>query len=288
MLKTILVPLTGNEAETVALHVAFQIAKGFDGHVDALFVKPDPRDAVPLLGEGVSASLIDEILIAAEEETARTQAQARTAYDAAREAAGAPVAEWPEAGRGYSARWQEVVGRPEDRVPEAGRLNDMTVFGANARDLGALTYAALEATLIGSGRPLLLAPKRVPATVGTVVSIAWNGSIQGARAVAAALPLLAKADKVHVLTAETAATRGAARIQELEDYLAWHGIAANPAPVVVGNESVGAALLRVANTLGTDLLVTGGYGHSRMREMILGGVTRYLLAHADLPVLMAH
>jgi nucleotide-binding universal stress UspA family protein len=287
MLKTLLVPLTGNAAEAAALRLAFRLAKAFDVHVDALLVKPNLRHAVPLLGAEVSATLIDEILTAAEEEAARTAAQARAAFDAEREAAGAPQADRPLADAAYSARWIEITGQPEERVPLAARLADLVVFGANARDPGARTYASLEATLVGSGRPLLLAPAQVPAEVGRTIAIAWNGSLQGARAVAGALPLLARAEQVHVLTAPTPATQ-TSRAQELVDYLAWQGIGASAVPVTVKGEPVGAALLRAASSVRADVLVTGGYGHSRLREMILGGVTRHLWGHAGLPVLMAH
>jgi nucleotide-binding universal stress UspA family protein len=101
------------------------------------------------------------------------------------------------------------------------------------------------------------------------------------------LPFLRAADHVMVLTAETSATEAAAG-RRIAEYLTWQGV--NPALTLLqpGSKSVGEAVVEKAVELKADLLVMGGYGHSRMREMILGGVTRYVLNHAGLPVLMTH
>jgi nucleotide-binding universal stress UspA family protein len=101
------------------------------------------------------------------------------------------------------------------------------------------------------------------------------------------MPFLRRAGTVHILTAATSIT-SAEEAGRLADYLAWHGIQARINTIEPANEPVGSALMTRASELGADFLVMGGYGHSRMREMILGGVTRYVLAHPGLPVLMAH
>ena len=101
------------------------------------------------------------------------------------------------------------------------------------------------------------------------------------------LTFLHKADAVHILTAETRKTELSAA-DKLADYLAWHGILAAAKPVGPIEASVGAALLMTAEDLGADLLVMGGYTHSRLRQLILGGVTRHVIGHAQLPVLLNH
>ena len=133
----------------------------------------------------------------------------------------------------------------------------------------------------------MLAPPEPPTKIGRRIAIAWNGGAQSARAVGCAMPLLQAADGVTVLTAATSATPAAAA-ERLAQHLAWHHVATTTQVVHPGSDAVGHALLNAAKADGCDLLVLGGYGHSRMREMIMGGVTRYMLAHADLPVLMAH
>jgi nucleotide-binding universal stress UspA family protein len=115
------------------------------------------------------------------------------------------------------------------------------------------------------------------------IVVAWDGSAQAARALAAALPFLARAEQVTVVTCEEAGDDGG--LAEVTTYLAWHGI-------VAGRRAVpphpGVAEALVAAAIGTDLLVMGGYSHSRLREMILGGVTRYMLEKAALPLLLMH
>ncbi len=140
---------------------------------------------------------------------------------------------------------------------------------------------------MGAGRPLLLATGEQPKTLGERVGLAWNGSLESARALAMALPFLQSARSVHLLTAETEQT--SYRIsEELADYLAWHGVACERHQGLVERGSVGAALLQEARRHRLDLLIMGGYGHSRLQEFILGGVTRHVLGHDDVSVLMTH
>lgn len=101
------------------------------------------------------------------------------------------------------------------------------------------------------------------------------------------MPFLIRAASVFIVTADTAVT-SADEAARLADYLAWHGIQPTVDTIRPTKESVGSALAGRVTELGADLLVMGGYGHSRVREMILGGVTRHILSHPGLPVLMAH
>lgn len=287
MLRKILVPLGGQAGDGIALGAAFVVAKAFDAHVCGLFVHIDPRDAVPLLGEGMSAALAGEIMQAAERESATACRLANAAFEAARASVGAPLIDRPPGPGGVSASWAETTGQVEDVVRLRARLSDLVVLPQQDAYASAPLMAVLESVLIGSARPLLLVPPSVPADIGRTVAIAWNGGTEAARAVAAAMPFLGQAETVHVLTAETTATSAEAG-DRLAEYLAWHGIAARVSRIRPAGGPVGAALLARAGELGADLIVMGGYGHSRLREMILGGVTRYVLGHAGLPVLMAH
>jgi len=139
--------------------------------------------------------------------------------------------------------------------------------------------------LFDSGRPVLIAPQIAPANIGTRVCIAWNGTAEAAAAVLAALPWLQRANAVRVLGADDYQRRGPAA-DELIPYLALHGIDAEAARFRSLNNSVGAGLLGAVREFGADLLTMGAYSHSRLRQLILGGVTRHVLEHASLPVLM--
>lgn len=287
MLRKILLPLSGNPQDAAALRAAFVLARTFGAHVDGLFVRIDSRDAVPLLGEGVSGKTVDDIMRTAEAESAQASRAAGTAFEAARAAAGVPAVEQAPGPGAASARWTELVGRPEELVTREARLADLTVFAQASATADVNSTVILETTLLGSGRPLLLVPDEPYATIGSTVAVAWNSSAEASAAVLAAMPFLARAAEVHVLTAETRET-AASTGDGLVEYLACHGIAARATYPRPDAGPVGACLVAAAAELRADLLVMGGYGHSRVREMILGGVTRYVIGRAGMPVLMAH
>ncbi|PWC44801.1 universal stress protein [Azospirillum sp. TSO22-1] len=286
-IKSILVPVAGSESDPVALSAAIAVARLFDAHVDSLFVKLDPRDAVPMLGEGMSGAMVDEIMRAAENESDSHLTAARRHFEAVLHREQVDLREGPSAVGGVSARWREVVGRAEEVVALEGRFADLLVFAHTEIDRDAQAYATLETALLSAARPLLLAPQAGLGRIGKSIALAWNGSAESARAVAGAMPFLRRADTVYVLTAETSSTQ-AATGRRIAEYLAWHDVNCQLTIVKPGSEPVGHMLTSKTAELGADLLVMGGYGHSRMRELILGGVTRYVLGHAGLPVLMAH
>ncbi len=288
-IRTILAPISGTERDGVALGTAFRVAAALDAHVEVLFTRMSPSEAVPLIGEGVSTTVVEELMGAADQEWSARAAVARQAFDEAITATGIAVHDTAPGPGVATAAWREQTGREDWLVRKACPLTDLVVLRHETdpdTDDVQLTLT-LEAALINGGRPVLLAPPVIPAGVGATVAIAWDGGAQGARAVSGAMPFLHRAAAVHILTAATGRTEGASA-DELSDYLAWHGVEAKPLRLDPGRAAVGEVLLGAAADLGADLLVMGGYSHSRMREMILGGVTRHILAHAGLPVLMAH
>jgi nucleotide-binding universal stress UspA family protein len=224
---------------------------------------------------------------AAEKDAAADAETARQHFEAARAAAQAAVTQ-SAPGPGMASGWfKTVTGRIDDIVPDEARLSDLVVFSQAAGRGDNRMAVTLEATLLDSSRPLLLTPERPPAKLGSTIAIAWNGSAECTRAVAAAMHFLLRAATVHILTAQTSAT-APEEGGRLADYLAWHGIQASIHVVKPIDEPVGSALVTRASELGSDFMVMGGYGHSRVREMILGGVTRYIFDHPSLPVLIAH
>jgi nucleotide-binding universal stress UspA family protein len=144
---------------------------------------------------------------------------------------------------------------------------------------------ALHAVLFDSGRPVLVSPQVASATVGSRVCLGWNGTAESASAVYAALPWLQRADAVRILSAEGYQRRGPGA-PDLAAYLALHGVHADIVMFQSVRNSVGAGLLAAAREFGCDLLAMGAYSHSRLRQLILGGVTRHVLEYANLPVMM--
>lgn len=287
-LKTILAPISGAARDELTLAAALTIARDFDAHVDAMFSRLPASASVPIIGEGVSGAVIEQLMTAADQEWSRREQSARHAFERAVGDFDVTLHEEPPGPTSATAAFRELSGSEDDLVVAAGHLSDLIVLGhKRGEDEDAQLALTLEAALFQGSRPVLLAPSVPGQHIGQVAAIAWNGSAEAARAVAGAMPLLHKADAVHILTAGTRKT-DLSVAEKLSDYLAWHGILAAVRPVEKVDASVGAALLVTAEDLGADLLVMGGYTHSRLRQLILGGVTRYMLGHANLPVLMNH
>lgn len=173
------------------------------------------------------------------------------------------------------------------------RYADLVVIGQVDRDEAApvVMQDFPQYVVLNGGRPVLLVPCAGRfANIGNRVLIGWDGSLPAIRAVSGALPLLRRAQSVTALTiaeAERPREREAPPPQELEAYLGRHGIEVQMQQHGQAAD-VGAALLEHARALECDLLVLGGYGHSRFREILLGGVTRRVLETMPVPVLMAH
>jgi nucleotide-binding universal stress UspA family protein len=181
-----------------------------------------------------------------------------------------------------------VIGREPDIVAYQSRLADLIVVphpttAASTRDV--FSSDALHAVLFDTAQPVLIAPRVAPATVGQRICLGWNGSAESASAVLAAMPWLHRAQALRILWAEAYQRRGPLA-PELETYLAAHGLTADRAAFQPIDNVVGAGLLAAANDFSSDLLVMGAYSHSRLRQLILGGVTRHVIEHATIPVIM--
>jgi nucleotide-binding universal stress UspA family protein len=146
----------------------------------------------------------------------------------------------------------------------------------------------VESALFSTGRPVLIAPPEPPKTLGETVLIGWNRSAQSARAFHAAKALLLdNAKQVRILSVTTGAKNGPSA-EDIADCLAWRGIKAEIREFSPDNRSIGAVLLAEAGAIGADLIVMGAYTHSRLRQILLGNVTKHVLTHATVPLFMAH
>jgi nucleotide-binding universal stress UspA family protein len=147
---------------------------------------------------------------------------------------------------------------------------------------------AIETGLFESGRPILLSPPLPPRQIATNVLIAWNCSTEQARAIALAMPLLQKADRITVLTVIGGTGVAGPSAEQLIRYLRRNGIVAEAKRVELDSRSTGEAILATAQSLGCDLLIKGAYTQSRLRQWIFGGATQHVLENAALPVLLAN
>lgn len=284
-IRKLLLPLTGTAAGDAALATASLVAHIWNAHVTALHVRVDSRDVAPLAGEGLSGAMIEEMMSATEKESAERARAVRAMFERFATEHGTKVQE-PRAGvREPTASFVSVVGREEDVVAQQARLADLTVVPHPEAGEDVSSSDALHAVLFDSGRPVLISPQIPPTSIGTRVVIAWNGTAESAQAVSAALPWMKRAEAVRVLSADEYQRRGPDAAQ-LIDYLALHDIRAEGLTFRPIDREVGAGLLKAAHDFGCDLLCMGAYSHSRLRQLILGGVTRHILENSDLPVMM--
>ena len=287
--RTILVPLGQPETARSVIAAAFLIAGRCCGHVHGLHVLPDLAKPVThaliatRMTTAEASSDLRRFRADAEREVERRAAELRRLFDEGAARIGAQSLDSPGALDRPSASWATVTGFESEIVGRLGRVFDLTVLARRGPQGAA--HDTVEAALVETGRPLLLVPPDVPSSVGDAVLLAWNASPQAARAVAAALPLLARAARVVVMAVGNGA-EPEPTADRLARALAWHGIAAEPRRIEQGSRRVRDILLVEAKGLRADLLVIGAYSHSRMRQIVLGGVTEHMLDHAHLPVLM--
>ncbi len=284
LIRKLLLPLTGTAAGEAALTTALTVARMWDAHLTALHVRVDSRDVAPLAGEGLSGAMIEEMMSATEKESSARSSAVRAMFDQFVAAHGVTVAE--PFSPGATANFASVTGREEDLVAQLARLADLTVVPHPEAGDDVSSSDALHAVLFDSGRPVLIAPQTAGPAVGTRICVAWNGTAESAAAVHAAIPWMQRAEAVRVLSADEYQRRGPGAA-DLLGYLALHDIRPEIAQFRPVDRDVGRGMLAAAREFGADLLAMGAYSHSRLRQLILGGVTRHVLENATLPVMMA-
>jgi len=270
--KDLLVLVDDDAASQRRLDYALDIAGRYDARVTVMALVPHPY--VPaLVGVHIPVELAQAQVRAGE----RAAEQAlRAAEDAAR-------------GHGRSIVPVTAAGPAElleQSFVQAARLADLCVVGQPDETSIALLA---EAAFLRTGRPAIVVPA-IGAKPGPVrrAVIGWNGSREAARAVHDALPFLLEAEQTIVLALDAPAEGEAASAGDLAAHLARHGVRAEVSALPSGGLSAGDAILARSVDESADLLVMGGYGHSRMRELVLGGATREILSQMSLPVLMSH
>lgn len=287
--KTLLAVVPDVDGGLPTLETACVAGRDLTCHVRVLHVRPDPASALPLVGEAMSGAMIDQMMDTCEREGATRASQVRGLFEQLMTRYDIPTTDEPPGPAEMSAAYVEEIGQEDEAAVRYGRMADLVVVGrpSGGDDEPAL-QATLNAVLMESGRAVMVAPPQLVTSLSGPAVIAWNGSVEAVRAVTASLPLLLKASRVVVAVAEHG-EEAAVSASDLRNYLAWHGIDAELRPQAAASAGdVGPALLRACDDMGATLLVMGAYTHSRLRQLIIGGVTRYVLDHAALPVLLAH
>ena len=297
-MRTILVPVPDTSVDAAAIEIGLMVAKAVAGHVEALYIEvPQPLTTrtMPLTSYETGAyGRAPAAAQAAEEEFARAaEARERAAEHAEAEfrrvcaVHGVPVCAPDAPGPVPSASWRQAQGSYSSAVTTRAPAYDLLVVPNPSTATPAREIA--EHTLLETGRPVLLSPARAERDPSGSAMIAWSPSLQAWRAVTAAVPLMAKAGQVEIVSVGEDQGAGAESRADVIRYLGWHGITATARQVKPLSRSIGDTLLHEAGEAQIGMLVMGAYSHSRVRELLLGGVTRHVLSNvAATPVLMAH
>ena len=286
-IKNMLVPVGDIVRDEGAIGTALMLTQEFGGHADCIFVFGDVRDVIPARAMGLFESVQFKSTKEYEKERDERQKTARRRFDKMLQERNIEYRELALPAELPSASWEVAPGVASEIVAMRGGAYDMVVVGRPARDETTVAELSAEAALFRTGRPVLIAPPTLPKSIGEAVVIGWNRSASSARSISAALPILFMSRSVTIVTVTTGAKIGPSA-PDMAKYLSWHEVQAEVVEIPPDHRLVGEVLLEEAERVSADLLVIGAYSHSRLRELILGGVTRHVLQNADLPVLMAH
>ncbi len=284
-IKTILLPLGEKDRDDALLDAALAVTKRFNAHLDVLHVEPDKEASLPYATLGLSESMRAQLRDAAAQQYADATSALQQIVDKACVRNGVSMAKRGEHPAKPTADWLVETGSQTELVAQLGRLADLIIVVRPERI--SPPPKTIDAALRETGRPVLMLPPHALDSIGRRIVIGWNGSKEAAQAVAAARPILREASTVTVLTTDKRQRRRPSG-DDLLTYLSCHGITASVSVMDTRTRSVPEALLATAGELDADLLVMGGYSRHRLREVIMGGVTRYLLAESDIPVMMVH
>jgi nucleotide-binding universal stress UspA family protein len=276
-MKNVLTPVELHSTIDSTLATALMFARRFGSYIEGMPLGPDLPDLVAF-DMPVSWTVADQ-------NTWKEMAdESRRHFEQFMSAHNVPSHE--QAPDSLSWGWAGETSFGDSHVSSHARLFDVCVVGRPGVERGDARMATAEAVLFDSGRPILLAPPTPPKTLGDTVVIAWNQSMETTRATALAMPVLKAATKVIVMTIPEHKVDGPTG-DELAHNLRANGVAAEAVERPSKGRGHGESIIEGATALGADLLVKGAYTQSRLRQMIFGGATSYILSKSTLPVFMS-
>jgi nucleotide-binding universal stress UspA family protein len=283
----ILVPVTGAPRDAAVLANAIAAAHPFNAHVVAFFVRPDLSETLAFFTDGVSGVVVEEVVRATQDAGDEASKRIDATIASACSAAGVERVRHPTRSDHVTLSLREVQGSFGDQLTAAARLADLIVFGPIREGDQAGLAEAFVQVLVETDKPVLRSTDAAPMTFARRIAIGWDGKSAAAQAMSAAIPYLQLAESVEVLSVQRAPLRPNAA-EGVKDYLKLHGVVSTERLIDAGSKRIGQALLDAAAEDNADLLVVGGYGRGRLRESIIGGVTRHVIAHAGIAVFMVH
>ena len=279
-MKTILVPMENHDAMQSALDTALLLGRRCDSYIEGFALRWSINEFI--VGDVMAGAPLETY----REDIAEEAKKAKQIFESFMQKHDVPRS--TETTESLSFGWLDDASEGESFIGSYGRVFDVIVMKRRDERSGPMHDRAIESGLFESGRPILLAPPSPPQQIATNVLIAWNCSTEQARAIALAMPLLQKADRITVLTVIGGTGVPGPSAEQLIRYLHRNGIIAKPMRVELDGRNTGEAILATAQSLGCDLLIKGAYTQSRLRQWIFGGATQHVLGNAALPVLLAN
>ncbi len=289
-IKVILAPFSGNDNEMSAIEAAIYIASIYKSHIKVINISSDPTTLITAgccsdtgLELPSFASLADEM-----EQSNRRHAQIALTKCKTYAAKHSTIFIDSNPPRNKaSLTFSRLTGNASDIIGIRGRISDLIVIGRTIENEPA--YAgSIEAALFHSGSSLLITPPSDIKTLGMIIVIAWNGSAEAARAVFSSMLFYKHASRIYALQVNEDASHEAPSLHDLITYLECHEIHVEPIIENGDGYNAGPEILKKANELNADLLVMGAYTHNRLKQLVLGGVTNFIMSNSNIPVFMAH
>jgi nucleotide-binding universal stress UspA family protein len=289
-IREILVPIVGREELdsddsflAPAVEAAMSLGRRFGSHVEVLSIGAAREVVHRSVPWWVPTSGVREIIDLVGEGHRLQQERARTTFESVIASLDfdVPIAEEPRAG--FCASFVAMTGDPDETLSVRGRLADLIVLAR----AGLQPHYLVDVGLRETGKPVLLMPPHAPEALGQRVALAWNGTVESARALALSMDFLRAAEErtVIVVDEEDAPERSA---EPLLRYLAWHGLDAKLVRSRATCSAIAEAIGSAAMNARADLLVMGAHSRNRLREIILGDVTEHVLTETEIAALMVH
>jgi nucleotide-binding universal stress UspA family protein len=275
MLKDIVVNLSSRAAQDFAADYATSIAATFGAHVAGIAFLYEP-----VIPDGTLGGIPVDLIELQREENSKAANAAVSRFEAATKTGGVSA---------ETRVLDATLGGAAALFGQIARRFDVAVVGQAQREHGASDELMLEGALFESGRPVVVVPyiQKQGLTLDRVLAC-WDGGRMSARAIADAMPFLERAKAVDIVIVTEERKNDEITGANMTEHLARHGVTANVKRIARGDLAIADVILDYAADSGADFMVMGGYGHSRLREFILGGVTRGILGSMTVPVLMSH
>jgi len=276
MIKDIIVNLSVTKEGSVAGKYAVSVAAALEAHLTGVAFIYDP--VVPISGAGYIPA---EVIETQRDDNEAAAEAAIKSFTAASNQAGISA---------EPLMTSASLGGAGDHFARMARRFDLAIVGQAQPEVSGMEQVIGETTLFESGRPMIVVPyiQKAPFKTNNVM-ICWDGSRTATRAVADAIPIIGNSGRVEiVIVANERGKQDEIEGADIGQHLARHGLKVDVHRISGGNIDVGDALLSHAADSGADLMVMGGYGHSRLREFVLGGVTRSIFESMTVPVLLSH